>query len=152
MVPLGVPAVQSQETDDCDCGNDDVSCAPSTSFRGTVQLAQYEVPLLAEEQDLPLQSGRLFERLDKIEASLAETRAHSDARWGNYAGEALPAPSPQSPSIETSSMAIEVASPMDGPMATHKKWLDSGDYPLMNQMKMGFGEQWRNLRDKLPCY
>jgi hypothetical protein len=152
MVPVGVPAVQPQETPDCGCGNDEISSAPSTFFRRTVQLAQYEVPLIAEEQDLPLQSSRLFERLDRIEATLAQIRTQSDARWGNYAGETSPASSPQSRSIETSSMAIEVANPIDGPMSTHKKWLGAGDYPLMNQMKIGFGEQWRNLRDKLPCY
>lgn len=160
-VPPSGPTLPSPQAN---CGCDGVrasywkpiSATSATGRRVKAHFAQNTTVVPQEVAGVVLESQRFSERLDRIEASLTAVNDRLRATMPTEAAERLPMLIQQQPNAVTGStqITIRVIDPAARSEGGDKRrlGLEVEDYPLLNQMKIGACEQWRNLRDTLPCY
>ncbi|QEG43839.1 hypothetical protein [Roseimaritima ulvae] len=140
--------------DNCGCGNRQTSHNELSASlvdvheRFPVRYAQLEQlgPELLDAPAGELDVLGLEQRFSRLEAKL-------DATLQLVAGRpsVLPAAAPVAESNVPSQITVNVAMPELAIERAHKRRHQIDDYPMLNRMKVGLGEHWRNVRDTLPC-
>ncbi len=140
-----------------DCGCQDVQATywrPTTRQRIPARFAQESIPTSVAQHEVTFESQQFLDRLDRIEASLAAVNQQVNAAAPSVGIPSVPEqlPVPAAVSSGTGQVTIRIIEPDRSVRSSKRERWFGEEHPLLNQMKIGLGEQWRDLRDQLPCY